>query len=82
MSGTFAARKTDIVGFDDIRADVLQSDEMERQWRAFLAKANLQAPDQFGEGLELIGDFLAPIFRGISAERKVTLRWIAPGPWR
>jgi predicted nucleotidyltransferase component of viral defense system len=82
MSGTFAARKTDIVGFDDIRADVLQSDEMERQWRAFLAKANLQAPDQFGEVLELIGDFLAPIFRGISAERKVTLRWIAPGPWR
>jgi predicted nucleotidyltransferase component of viral defense system len=82
MSGTFAVRKTDIVGFDDIRADVLQSDEMERQWRAFLAKANLQAPDQFGEVLELIGDFLAPIFRGISAERKVTLRWIAPGPWR
>lgn len=57
---TFDNRRTEIVSFDRLKADLLDNESMEQQWHAFLAKSRLTGPATFEEALDEIGTIVRP----------------------
>lgn len=51
------------------------------QWRAFLKKSGVPAPEEFPVVGELLRAFLLPIFRSITSGKDGTRRW-QRGGWR
>lgn len=81
ISRTFATRSTEILPFDELRAELEQNENLERQWRAFLAKSGLHAPNRFADVLSSLREFAGPVFRVAEDGSKAVTRWNAPGPW-
>jgi predicted nucleotidyltransferase component of viral defense system len=57
---TFDNRRTEILSFDSLKADLLDNESMEQQWHAFLAKSGLTGPATFEEVLDEMGTILRP----------------------
>jgi hypothetical protein len=57
---TFDNRRTEVVAFDRLKADLLGNESMGQQWHAFLAKSGLTGPATFEEVLDEIGTILGP----------------------
>ena len=81
MRRTFAARKTTAILFEELRAEMLENPDVEKQWNAFVRKSRVEAPDSFTEILTLIEVFLAALLAALKAEQAMVDRWDAPGPW-
>ncbi|MFQ6007254.1 MAG: nucleotidyl transferase AbiEii/AbiGii toxin family protein [Woeseia sp.] len=82
IKGTFDNRKTEIMEFDDIVAELLDNEKLDRQWTAFLRKSALTGPGTFPQVLTPISDFLSPVFSSINSGKAFDQKWTAPGPWR
>lgn len=58
-------------------------DEKQPQWHAFLSRTGLTgAPETLREAIAPIKEFLVPIAEAGMADRKFSMRWTAPGPWK
>lgn len=58
-------------------------EEKQTQWRAFLSRTGLTgAPEELKETIAPLKEFLAPIVNAGMADRKFSMRWTAPGPWK
>ncbi len=79
---TFQNRNTAMVEFDDLVAELLDSENFDKQWTAFLRKSALTEPEKFPQVLAMIGDFLSPVFSSIKNNKVFNREWAAPGPWR
>lgn len=82
MSRTFSTRNTEVVDFDELKAELEKDNNLELQWRAFLTKSRLQAPNRFTDVLSSLREFIEPVFRVAKGNGKAADRWNAPGPWK
>ena len=82
ISRTFGNRNTAIIEFDDLVVELLDNDNPDQQWIAFLRKSALAGPDSFSQVLAVISDFLSPVFSSIKGGNDFGRKWTAPGPWR
>jgi len=78
---TFGNRDTAVIEFDDLVAELLKSENPEKQWTAFLSKSAVSGPETFPEVLDLISDFLSPVFSSVNNSKILDKEWAAPGPW-
>lgn len=62
---TFNRRGTKVIEFDELAAELRASATIEKHWRAFLDKSQVEGPTSFDAVLEEIGVFLMPIFSAI-----------------
>jgi len=62
---TLNNRQTQLMPFDELKADLLGSDRLEKQWSAFLAKSGVTGPESFHEVLDQMATFLGPLFERI-----------------
>jgi hypothetical protein len=74
-------RKTEVMGFDALQAEILENRDIEKQWSAFLGKSQLEAPGSFAVILMQIDNFLAPILSVLKHGDQISLRWNPSGPW-
>jgi len=81
MLRTFEARKTAAILFEELQAEILENQNIEKQWNAFVRKSQVEAPDSFTEILTLIEVFLTPLLSALKDEQTMVYRWNAPGPW-
>lgn len=65
ISQTLKNRGTRLIPFDQLKADLLENDTLEKQWRAFLTKSGVSGPTSFHEVLDLIAVDLGPLFERI-----------------
>lgn len=82
ISRTFGNRKTAVIEFDDLIAELLDRETLQMQWTAFLGKSTISGPETFPEVLALIGKFLSPVFSAINNNKALSQKWVPPGPWR
>lgn len=82
VKSTFDNRGTSMIAFDELAADLLRTESFEKQWMAFLSKAQLDGPATFANLLTTIGEFLTPVFASVKEQRSLSDAWSAPGPWR
>ena len=82
ISRTFGNRKTAVIEFDDLVAELLDRETFQMQWTAFLGKSAISGPKTFPEVLALIGQFLSPVFSSINNNEALSQKWVPPGPWR
>jgi len=78
---TFDKRKTAVIEFDDLLAELLDSETLQMQWTAFLGKSAINGPETFPEVLALLGKFLSPVFSSIQNNKALSQKWTPPGPW-
>jgi len=81
LRGTLERRRTEIVDFDELRAEILENPHIETQWRAFLRKSQLAAPEVFAYILVPIGTLLAPILFALKQGHHKSGTWHPAGPW-
>jgi hypothetical protein len=62
---TFKSRGTERIRFDELKANLLENETLEKQWSAFLAKSGVTGPESFHEVLDQIAVFLGPLFECI-----------------
>ena len=62
---TLKNRDTKLIPFDELKADLLGNDTLEKQWSAFLRKSGVTGPGSFHEVLDEIAIFLDPLFERI-----------------
>lgn len=82
LKGTFANRATDLIDFDALLIELLEAEQFQAQWAAFLKKALVEGPERFAAALSALGDFLSTVFSALTSGRIPSGEWIAPGPWR
>jgi len=82
ISRTFGKRDTAVIEFDELIAELLDSETLPMQWTAFLSKSMISGPETFPEVLALIGKFLSPVFSSINDNKTFSQKWAPPGPWR
>ncbi|MGB5331528.1 MAG: nucleotidyl transferase AbiEii/AbiGii toxin family protein, partial [Woeseiaceae bacterium] len=78
---TFGNRNTAVIEFDELVGELLNNENIQKQWTAFLIKSAVSGPDAFPEVLALIGDFLSPIFSTVKSNKVLDQEWVSPGPW-
>jgi hypothetical protein len=78
---TLEARGTDVIRFDELRAEILENQNLEQQWSTFVRKSRIDAPKSIVEILPLIEVLLAPLLSAVKDEEPMVARWNAPGPW-
>ncbi|MHC4073531.1 MAG: nucleotidyl transferase AbiEii/AbiGii toxin family protein [Planctomycetota bacterium] len=78
---TFQNRKTEIMKLDDLVEELLDNDNLDQQWTAFLQKSALIGPDTFSHVLASISVFLSPVFSSVKIGNNFGRKWTAPGPW-
>ena len=81
VKGTFQNRNTKIIEFDDLVADLLDNENLDKQWTAFLRKSALTDREDFPQVLSTIGEFLSPLFSSVKSNKAFDQEWAAPGPW-
>lgn len=79
---TLANRSTDVVPFESVQDELLQSGNSEAQWKAFLEKSNLSGPASFTTVLDEIGALLSPVLESTLNRETFEGTWNPPGPWR
>ena len=62
---TFGKRETAVIEFDELIAELLDSETLQMQWTAFLSKSTISGPETFAEVLALIRKFLSPVLQTI-----------------
>jgi predicted nucleotidyltransferase component of viral defense system len=62
---TFDNRGTELIPFGELKAELLESETLEKLWTAFLAKTGMTGPDSFHEILDEIALFLGPLLERI-----------------
>ncbi len=82
ITGTFRNRDTHVISFDELSAVLLESDNLGKQWIAFLRKSSLVGPEEFSQVLLVIAVFLSPILSSIKDNVEFDQEWMAPGPWQ
>lgn len=81
LKGTFRNRNTEVIEFDDLVSDLLNTQDFDRQWVAFLRKSALTGPGEFPQALAAISAFLSPVFSSIKSDELFDQEWAALGPW-
>ncbi len=82
VRGTFDNRGTTIIEFDELADELRKNENMDKQWRAFRQKTQVEGPDSFTDLLLPIGEFLSPVFSAVRTNKHLRQKWTAPGPWR
>ena len=82
VSRTFGNRNTEIIEFDVLVIELLDNDNPDQQWIAFLRKSALVGPESFSQVLAAISAFLTPVFSSIKDGNHFRRKWPATGPWR
>lgn len=62
---TLTNRETKLIPNEELKAELLESDTLEKQWRAFLVKSGVAGPVSFHDVLDQIAVFLGPLFERI-----------------
>ena len=81
IRNTFNNRSTSIISFEEITAELKNTDSIEKQWQAFLNKSRLEAPSSFADVLLSIGEFLVPMFSAAKNQQSPPDKWDAGGSW-
>ncbi|MEX0827534.1 MAG: nucleotidyl transferase AbiEii/AbiGii toxin family protein [Haliea sp.] len=63
---TFNNRGTNLIPFDELKAELLGNDVLGKQWKAFLVKTGVDGPATFDEVLTAVGDFITPVLEPAS----------------
>ncbi len=63
---TFDNRGTDLIPFDELKAELLGNNVLSMQWKAFLEKTGVDGPATFDEVLSVVGDFISPVLEQAS----------------
>jgi len=82
IENTLLNRGTEIFAFSELKNELLDSQDKQAQWTAFIQKTMVVAPEEFAAVLNDIGDFLAPAIEAIRNQETFDLVWEAGGPWR
>ena len=82
IRGTFRNRNTRINSFNEVRLELLDNDNLSKQWIAFLRKSSLTGPEEFSKVLQAIDVFISPILSSLMGDVEIDQEWIAPGPWQ
>ena len=82
ITGTFRNRDTHVISFDELSAELLENNNLGKQWIAFLRKSSLVGPEEFSQVLLVIAVFLSPILSSIKDNVEFDQEWMAPGPWQ
>jgi hypothetical protein len=79
---TFDNRQTEIpaepVG---LTATFAEDATKQSQWRAFLRKSNLSAPDDLRQIVREVAVFLGPLVKALAIGQPFNSTWYPPGPW-
>ena len=78
---TFGNRNTAVIGFDELVVELLNNENLQKQWTAFLSQSAVSGPEAFPEVLALVGDFLSPVFSSVKSNNALDQEWASPGPW-
>ncbi|WP_197493015.1 nucleotidyl transferase AbiEii/AbiGii toxin family protein [Woeseia oceani] len=62
---TLKNRETEPIPFDELKANLLGNNAIEKQWSAFLEKSGVTGPDSFLEALDQIGILVGPLLERI-----------------
>ncbi len=65
---TFDRRGTTVIEFGELASELAENQRMDKQWRAFLRKPQVDGPGSFADVLAEINKFLAPIFSSLRRE--------------
>lgn len=79
---TLENRKTVAIPFAELSGELAESNEKQPQWAAFVKKSMVDAPGDFADVLEEIGDMLSLVLDAISSEADFDATWNAGGPWK
>ena len=84
IRATFARRGTALTATPTAFTSGFYEDAQKQgQWRAFLGRTQVDgAPDTLRGAVQTIRNFLEPVAQAGVADRKFSMRWKAPGPWR
>ena len=81
IARTFSHRGTELTYISQITAEILENPNPDSQWKGFLNKTGVIAPEQFSDILPTIEEFLGPPLASLASKTSFTGRWHAPGPW-
>ncbi len=81
IRSTLENRKTNVVAFEKLREELLNSSDKQAQWTAFLGNAGVDAPDSFVSLLDALGRFLSPLLDAIERRKLIEGNWSASGAW-
>ena len=83
LKRTFERRGTDIPkGLPFSLSDEFATDSMKiSQWRAFIRRTGVQAPEELLSVILFLRDFLMPPIAATTAEQEFPEIWAAGGPW-
>ena len=81
IHSTLARRRTEIMDFDELLAEIMENKQIETQWRAFIRKSQVEAPASFTDILVPIGTLLAPVLSALKQGRRKSGAWKPSGPW-
>ncbi len=81
IRSTLENRKTNVVAFEKLREELLNSSDKQAQWTAFLGNAGVDAPDSFVSLLDALGRFLSPQLDAIERRKLIEGNWSASGAW-
>ena len=84
LSATFERRKTriDPDGLSNLLHELSGDAGKRTQWRAFLGKSRLTAPDDFALINDAIREFLLSVVSAAGAESQASGSWPPGGPWQ
>jgi hypothetical protein len=82
IQATLDNRKTNIVAFEMLREELLNSSDKQAQWTAFLRNAGVDAPDSFVSLLDALGRFLSPLLDAIERRNLIEGNWSASEAWK
>ena len=78
---TLDNRKTEVVVFEDLKQELLRSNDKQVMWIAFLKNAGVDGPDSFSNLLDSLDVFLSPILNAIERQEFIEGTWITSGLW-
>ena len=81
IQATLDQRQTEVMEFESMRIEILENVNADKQWLAFLQKAQLEAPASFNDTLILIGNLLGPVLSALKQGHHKSGKWVPPGPW-
>ena len=81
IQATLDQRQTEVMEFNSMRIEILENVNVDKQWLAFLQKAQLEAPASFNDTLILIGNLLGPVLSALKQGHHKIGKWVPPGPW-
>ena len=81
ISKTLTNRKTEAMVYSELKAELTESADKQKQWAGFLQKSQLDGPQSFDDLLDQIGTMVSPVLDTILSDDELDEKWMPGGPW-